>query len=144
VPEFEPKALTPKEAVARAILDAQTLINSSGPVSAVDRVHTALHGYLIHACEDRQLTTSKEPGILELYKLLRENDPKLKDLGSRSDDINKILRAFGAVLDSLNPLRNKGSMAHANESLIGNDEAMLAINATRTILHYLDAKFSVA
>ena len=28
-------------------------------------------------------------------------------------------------------------------SLVGDDEAMLAINAARTILHYLDAKLVV-
>ena len=56
--------------------------------------------------------------------------------------MNKILRAFGAVLDALNTLRNRSSLAHPTESLVGDDEAMLAINAARTILHYLDAKLA--
>jgi hypothetical protein len=34
------------------------------------------------------------------------------------------------------------SLAHPNECLIGEPEAMLVVNATRTILHYLDAKLA--
>jgi hypothetical protein len=142
VPAFRPRALSPKEAILRALADAETLINSAGASSAVDRVHTALHGYLIHACEDAGVSPKPDAGIIELYKMLRENHPKLDDLGIRADDLNKILRAFGAVLDALNTLRNRGSLAHPTESLVGDDEAMLAINAARTVLHYLDAKLA--
>ena len=34
------------DVVLRALTDAETLIQTSGPTSAVDRVHTVLHGYL--------------------------------------------------------------------------------------------------
>jgi hypothetical protein len=38
------------DVVERALVDAKQLLSGSGPISAVDRVHTALHGYrpLIH------------------------------------------------------------------------------------------------
>jgi Abortive infection C-terminus len=39
-------------------------------------------------------------------------------------------------------LRNNASVAHPNEALLDEPEAMLAINAARTILHYLDAKLT--
>jgi hypothetical protein len=41
------------EVVLRALQDAENLISneSSGPTSAVDRVHTVLHGYLIAVCD---------------------------------------------------------------------------------------------
>ena len=42
VTEFEPKQISPRHIVETALRDAETLINSSGPVSAVDRTHTAL------------------------------------------------------------------------------------------------------
>jgi hypothetical protein len=44
---------------------------------------------------------------------------------------------------SLNPIRNNASVAHPNEELLNKEEAMLVINVTRTLLHYLDAKFVV-
>lgn len=37
---------TPCEIVEKALKDAEVLLTNSGPVSAVDRVHTAMHGYL--------------------------------------------------------------------------------------------------
>lgn len=39
------------EVVRRALLDAESLIKTSGPTSAVDRVHTAIHGYLVALCQ---------------------------------------------------------------------------------------------
>jgi hypothetical protein len=97
---------------------------------------------LIHACDEAGILSKQDAGIIELYKVLRENHAKLEDLGTRADDLNKILRSFGAVLDALNTLRNRGSLAHPTKFLVGDDEAMLAINAARTILHYLDAKLA--
>jgi hypothetical protein len=44
------------------------------------------------------------------------------------------------VLDAMNPLWNRASLAHPNPPLLAEPEAMLVINAARTILHYLDAK----
>jgi hypothetical protein len=45
-------------------------------------------------------------------------------------------------MDCLNPARNHGSLAHANDALLDKDEAMLVINAARTLFQYLDSKFS--
>ena len=47
---------------------------------------------------------------------------------------------FGAVVDALGPARNRGSLAHPNEDLLGPEEAMLFINTMRTLLHYVSAK----
>jgi hypothetical protein len=49
---------------------------------------------------------------------------------------------MGAILDALNPVRNRASVAHPNPTLLDQHEAMLVVNAARTILHYLDAKLS--
>ncbi len=50
------------------------------------------------------------------------------------------MRAVGSILDVMNPLRNRASMAHPNEELLGPEEALLVINVSRSILHYLDTK----
>lgn len=140
VPTFTPPTPTPREVLVRAIQDAETLIATSGPGSALDRVHTALHTYLLAACDDHGISHSADPGVTELFKLLREQHPGLKNLGTRSQDLEKIMRGLASIVDALNPLRNKASMAHPTAALLGDDEAMLAINATRTLLHYLSAK----
>ena len=40
----------------------------------------------------------------------------------------------------MNPVRNYGSLAHPNENPLEEPEAMLAVNAVRSLLHYLNMK----
>ena len=131
------------DVVRRAISDGEALMQSGGPTSAVDRVHTALHGYLIAACNDHGIVYAHDPSILDLFKLLKQQHPRLQALGTHQGPIVQVLRSLGAVMDALNPARNRGSVAHPNEELLDSDEAMLFINAARTVLQYLDVKFQM-
>ena len=140
VQEFKQKSMSPSEIVEKALEDAQVLLVSSGPVSAVDRVHTALHGYLKSTLDQKSITYKPDAGMTELYKCLREKVPEIKDLGERSEDINKMLRSLASVLDALNPIRNRASVAHPNDNLIGEAEAKFVINIVSSVLHYLDEK----
>ncbi len=128
--------------VDRAISDAETLIRTTGATSGVDRIHTALHGYLRAVCDDAGIPHSENATLNRLFGLLRAEHDAFSDLGARSQDINTILRSFNAVLDALNPLRNRASVAHPNDDLLDEPEAMLVINAARSVLHYLDARIS--
>jgi hypothetical protein len=128
--------------VERAITDAETLIQKSGATSGVDRIHTALHGYLMAACDGATIPYPKDADLTQLLKLLRQHHPKLQHVGPRAQDILQVLRSLSAVADALNPVRNRASVAHPNASLLEQAEAMLVVNAARTILHYLDAKLS--
>jgi len=130
------------DVVDRAISDAETLIKESGATSGIDRIHTVLHGYLLAVCKENGIDYGAEPNLTYLFKILKENHPNLKAKSTRGDDIEKILRSISAILDALNPIRNKASVAHPNEDLLGEDEAMLVINTSRTLLHYLDNKFA--
>jgi len=129
------------DVLKRALADANLLIQSAGPTHAVDRVHTALHAYLKAVCQAQGLEAPPNATITNLFTLFRKDHPRLRDLGSQSDTMNSVLRSLSNVIDCLNPARNHGSLAHANEALLDRDEAMLAINAARTIFQYLDAKF---
>lgn len=130
--------------VERAIADAEALLKSGGPVSAVDRVHTALHGYLKTVCADAQISFGRDPDITELFSQIRQHHPNLQNLGEHQESVLKVLRALGKVVDALNPARDRGSMAHPNEALLDAPEARLVINAARTLLHYLDEKMAGA
>jgi hypothetical protein len=140
IPVAPPSPRVTSEAVERALADAEHLIRSRGPSSAVDRVHTALHGYLRAVLERSGVVFPQDASITALFKLLRENNPPLRDLGYRSEDAIKMIRAMSTIVDSLNTLRNLASGAHPTEQVLAEAEAMLAINATRTLLHYLDEK----
>lgn len=129
--------------VERAIGDVEALIQSSDAVSGVDRIHTALHGYLRAACDAENITYAKDDSMTKLFKLLRQHHPALQNLGTRSQDIESILQSSANIMDALNPIRNKASVAHPNDDLLNKEEAMLVINVTRSLLHYLDSKFVV-
>jgi hypothetical protein len=131
------------EVVRRAIDDVQTLLDKGGPTSAVDRVHTSLHGHLRYLCDDASIEYAKDDTTTSLLKKLRREHPQLQDLGQRSQDIEKILNASASILDALNPVRNNASVAHPNKNLLDKPEAQLVVNAGRTLLTYLDAKLGV-
>ena len=128
--------------VVRALSDAEKLLTSNGATSAVDRVHTALHGYMKAVATNEGLIASEDASLTQLFKLLRIKHPRLQDLGPRSEDISKALQGLASVIDSLNPVRNKASVAHPNDDLLDQPEALLVINSVRTILNYLDRKLS--
>lgn len=140
VPPPEPSITT--ATIDRALRDAELLISTSGPVSAVDRAHTALHGYLREICNQAGLNPANQASITELYSTLRNQHPVLSNLGMRVEEVRRILNSFSTVIDQLNAWRNKASIAHANQITLDNAEAVLAINSARTILHYIDAKLS--
>lgn len=131
------------EVVERAIIDTETLVHTRGAVSGVDRVHTALHGYLRKMCDDETIAYEDGATMTALFKKLRADHPAFKKDGPRAQDITQVMRAMSAIMDALNPLRNNASIAHPNDALLDEPEAMLAINAARTILHYLDAKLTM-
>jgi len=137
------RAMSPQitsEVVERALNDAETLIATNGATSGVDRVHTTLHGYVKAVCEKAKIGYGDDPSLTDLFKLLRERHPCFSDLGPREGDLHQVLRALGSIIAVLNPVRNRASVAHPNDTLLKEPEAMLVINAARTILHYLDSK----
>jgi len=128
------------DVVERALQDAERLLSTSGATSGIDRVHTALHGYLRAACDKSSIAHGPDPSITEFFKLLRQHHPAFSHLGAQAVETQRVVMAFATVVDALNPVRNRGSMAHANATLLDEPEAMLVINAVRTLLHYLNAK----
>jgi Abortive infection C-terminus len=136
-----PQKLEVTSAVVEAALnDAEILIRSSGPPNALDRVHTAFQGYLEKICEDADIPVAKDAPITTLFAQIRQKHPKLQLVDAQADQMmTQILRGSAQIVDALNPVRNRKSLAHPNP-LLDEAEAMLAINAIRTMLHYLDKR----
>ena len=128
--------------VTQAIADTEILLKSAGgaPVS-VDRVHTALHAYLMSLCDDQSIPYEDRPTMAKLVKLLRSAHPSLRssDTASRAQDV---LQSLAQAFDALNPIRNSASMAHPNDGLLDEPEAQLIVNAGRTIMAYLNARLA--
>lgn len=125
------------ESVAsRAFVEAAVLVQKGQAPSAIDRIHTALHAYLLETSSDANLNGGNDPTTPQLFKLLREQHPAFQPTGPRHDDVNRVLRSFASVVDAMSPIRNKASMAHANTLLEG-PEAIVVVNAAYTIFRYV-------
>lgn len=140
VPEVVPERVT--DAGLAALADAQELLRTRGPTSAVDRVHTGLQDFLKAACDEEGITYPSDPSATQLLKALLEHHSALSDLGPRTEDLKRIIRTSGSIVDSLGTLRNRASLAHANQELLDKDEALLVINIARSLLRFFDSKFS--
>jgi hypothetical protein len=124
--------------INQAIEDAKILINTQGPTSAVDRVHTVLHGYLKQVCKEATIEYPEDATLNQLMNILKIKYPILV---AKNDNVDQIFKSMANILDKLNPLRNNSSLAHSNLVLLEPDEAMLVINTCNTILSYLNSKF---
>ena len=127
--------------VERAIQDTKILIETNGATSGVDRIHTALHGYLREVCRQEGITFVEDETLTQVFKKLKANHPALQNGGTRQADIDQIINSFSNTLDKLNPIRNKASLSHPNEELLEEDEAMFVVNSAQTVLNYLNRKF---
>jgi hypothetical protein len=135
-----PAPVSTSEVVYLALQDAETLLSTSGPVRAVDRAHTALHGYLKHLCDQRKITLPDDASLTYVFKIVREQFPEFSGPISHDEHAKRLFGSLAGALDSLNTIRNRGSMAHPNELLIDGAEAMLYINLSRAVISYLESR----
>jgi len=140
VPDVVPIAAS--EAVLAALADAQALLENRGPTSAVDRVHTGLHGFLKAVCYEAGIAFDADATPNQLLRLLLEQHPRLADFGPRGQEVRRLIRTSASIVDAMGTLRNRASLAHPNEDLLDHDEALLVINLARSLLRFLDAKLS--
>ena len=106
VPEVLP---TGSQAALAALADAQALLVSRGPTSAVDRVHTGLHGFLKGTCTNANIPFESDATPNQLLKLLLEIHPALQDLGPRGQEVRRLIRTSASIVDAMGTLRNRAS-----------------------------------
>lgn len=128
--------------VEQALLEAEHRLKAGAPLGAVDRVHTAFHGYLVGVAAVRGVALPKDAPTTKVFKLLRSSCPELRPVGPHGDQFEKILNSIASIVDAANPLRSHGTLAHPNEHLIEPAEAILYVNALKTLMHYLNAKLA--
>jgi hypothetical protein len=141
-PVPSPNLAITSDLVERALAETERTVAHKGGVAGVDRAHTAFHGYLRAVCAAAQIEHAVDADLTQLFKLIQKHHPAMQVEGPRGDDVAKIARAMATILDALNPLRNRATLAHANDTLLADGDAMLVINTIRTLLHYLNGKLS--
>jgi hypothetical protein len=125
--------------VVEILDDAASLIANRSAASAVDRVHTAFHGYLREVCSSQNIEFTSDDGIVKLLKKMFSEHPKLR-IETKSQEIRNIVRSLASIADSLNPVRNQASRTHPNIHILEEPEAVLVINTVRTMLAYIESK----
>jgi hypothetical protein len=135
----EPDIANTSEAVFEALKDADNLLKNREAVSAVDRVHTAFHGYLKSVCASCEIDFEDTSGLVSLVKKVLASHPKLK-INVDEQPAQNIVKSLAAIADSLNPIRNHSSLAHPNKTLLEEPEARLVVNTVRTLMTYLESK----
>jgi hypothetical protein len=137
-----PSLAVTSDAVERALADCEQLLSTRGATSGIDRVHTALHGYLLAVCARAAINVPEGAGATQVFKVIREHHQSFAHTGPQASEVKRIVHSIGNIIDALAPLRNRASLAHPNETVLGEPEAMLVLNSVRTLLHYLDSKLS--
>ncbi|WKA49223.1 abortive infection family protein (plasmid) [Geobacillus zalihae] len=127
------------EFVEKVLKQAEILINNHSAASAVDRVHTALHGYLKRICDEAGIVFEKgKPTIQEIFSKLKNEHPYFKV--DNDPYFNEIIKSISRLLHNLNDIRNNRSFSHPNENILGEPEALFIINMSRAILNYVNSK----
>lgn len=139
-----PSIIDKYQVLNQALSDAELLLKQSTPTSAVDRIYTYFHGYLEAICIDQNIKIDQDESITKLFKVLKSNHPVLLTSTPRSEEINKVLNSLSAIIDALPAIRNKATLSHPNPELLDNPEALLVIDAIKTIANYLENKLKKA
>ena len=58
--------------INQAISDAKTLLNTQGATSALDRIHTVMHGYLKQVCKEANISYIEDASLNQLLNTLKE------------------------------------------------------------------------
>lgn len=134
--DFSSISLT--EVIAKAISDAELLMEQGKYDSAFDRVHTAFHGYLRKVLENKQVAYEESDTLSQLYSKLHMEFSA--NIGSTeiAELIKKSLRSASGIISAINEMRNRHSLVHPNDDLLQKREAELAIKLIKDLSDYIN------
>ncbi len=125
------------DVIAKAIEDAELFMSDGKYDSAFDRVHTAFHGYLRKKLDDLGESYEESDTLNQLYNKLHSYISA--DIANdQSGIIKTTLRSASGVINSINELRNRHSLAHPNGSIISVREANLCIRLVKELSDYIE------
>mgnify|MGYP003767250253 CR=1 FL=1 len=121
-----------------ALSDADAFMNAGRFDSALDRIHTAFHGYLRKLLTDYEVSYVENDSLPKLYAMLhffygsRIQPPEVGNLVKTS------MRSAAGIISVLNEARNRHTVAHPNATLIQRREAKLVIQMIKVMVDYIE------
>lgn len=129
---------TGRASVEAALRDARVLVVSGKFTSAVDRMHTAFHGYLRELLDVHQVPYAQSDSLPALLAKLHDyygQEIRPPQVASR---VRTILRSCGGAVGAINEIRNNNTYAHPTEQLIKDREAKLVIRTVDTLMSFIE------
>jgi HEPN domain-containing protein len=123
--------------IKKALEDANQFMKEGKYASAIDRVHTAFHGYLRKCLDEKNVSYEESDTLAQLYSKLH-NYIAQNIVGDTEGLIKTTLRSASGIVSAINDIRNKYSLVHPNQSLISDREAKLCIQLIRDVTSYID------
>lgn len=123
--------------VAARALDAADAHMAKGEyMQAVDRIHTAVHACVQGLAIEANVDIERKKGLGEQFSAVRDQHAAfvVQDGDRATADVFK---GLGRVLDGINWMRNKHSLAHPSPQPLADAEARLAVNAAKALLQYV-------
>lgn len=124
--------------IEKAFNDAEMFISQNNYSSAIDRVHTAYHGYLREKLTELEIEFSDDDSLTQLYSKLHNNYISERE-GKFSEVIKRTIRSASSVIDTFNEVRNNYSLSHPNSEILDNDDAKLLIKLVKAIFEYIES-----
>lgn len=124
--------------IKASLSDADSFMNAGRFDSALDRIHTAFHGYLRKLLTDYEVPYVESDSIPQLYAKLhsfygtRIQPPKVGDL------VKTAMRSAAGIISVLNDARNRHTVSHPNTELIQQREAKLVIQMIKLMVDYIE------
>ena len=126
------------EIIQKAVEDANVFIREGKYDSSMDRVHTALHGYLRELLVEHKIAFKEDDSLPALFTKLYHyysNSIQPVAVGER---VKGILRSASGMINAVNELRNNNTIAHPNGQLIQAREAHLVIRLVNAVVDYIE------
>ena len=133
-----PKVSLQSNTVRQAIADAELFIRERKYESAVDRIHTAFHGYLRQILDRHQIVYQSDDTLPSLYAKLHSYYGAAIQPPDVAGRIRDIIRSGSNMVIKINELRNNNTVAHANTQLIQKREAELVIRMLNALWDYIE------
>lgn len=124
--------------IQKAVEDAEVFIREGRYDSALDRVHTAFHGYLRQVLTGHSIAYGADDGLPALFAKLHGFYGSSIQPADVAERVKNILRSAGGMINAVNELRNNNTIAHPNGQLIQKREAQLVIRMVHAVVDYVE------
>lgn len=126
------------QAIGKAIDDANLFIREGKYDSALDRIHSAVHGYVRATLLEHDIEYAESDTLAQLYTKLHRFYEQSIQPPEVAELIKTAIRSASGIISSLNDLRNRHTVSHPNATLIRQREALLMLRLVSALIDYIE------